>query len=243
MPVQRAFRDLLGSEWVIESQQIQQVKMEVGPGMGSPDFQRMTIPRFTVRDRTVAVAISSQSLTIETTRYKGYDAFRPTAETALLAAEKVLTPDGIARVGMRFIDEIRAPGADKDHPEEWNKWIRPALLGPGAPEHPSGLKLTGLQGLAQFETGSDRTIVVRYGPSYGHAVNSQGPLKRPGAPEPGPFFLLDFDSAWMPLDIPEFSTASLVGECDRLHEPIEGLFDSFITPELLAIFRKEGDAE
>ena len=238
--VQKSFREMLGTEWVTELQRVQQFNVELTPGvMPTRDVQQVTVPRFTVRDRTAAVAITNQSLTIETTRYGGYEVFKPTIETVLTAAEEVFVPDGVARIGMRFIDEIRVPGVDRDAPDTWGDWIDESLLGPGAPGHPPDLKLTGLQGVAQFAVGMERTVVLRYGPGFGHAVNSQGPLLRPGAPEPGPFFLLDFDSAWLPSNIPEFSADALGKECDRLHGPIEELFDSFVKPALVEVFRKE----
>ncbi len=239
MPTQRAFRDLLGSEWVIEMQRVQRVNVQVGQ-MGVPsDVQQFTIPRFTVRDRTVAVVLSGESLTVETTRYKNFPAFRMAIDAALTAASKVLSPDGVARAGLRYIDEIRVPDIDKDNPRDWEKWVDPSLIGPAGPGCANGLRLVGLQCLAQFETGQDRTLNLRYGPMFGHAVNSDGPLKRPSVPQTGPFFLLDFDSSWQPGDIPEFDPELLSVLSAELHAPIEALFDAVVTPQLVEIFREE----
>ena len=59
IPQQRAFRDLLGDNWVIESARIQQLAFSIGPtGPAPPTFNPITIPRFTVRDRSLAVAIT-----------------------------------------------------------------------------------------------------------------------------------------------------------------------------------------
>jgi uncharacterized protein (TIGR04255 family) len=241
MPAQRAFRDLLGPEWVIEMQRIQRVNLQVGIGAPPSDVQQMTIPRFTVRDRTVAVALSNESLTIETTRYKNFAAFRVAINSALEAAAKILAPDGVARVGLRYIDEIRVPGMEKENPKDWEEWVDSSLIGPAGPGCSNGLKLIGLQCLAQFETGQDRTLNLRYGPGFGHAVNTEGPLKRPTAPQAGPFFLLDFDSAWQPSDIPEFDAEYLSQLTAELHAPVEALFDSVVTPQLIEIFRQKDE--
>jgi uncharacterized protein (TIGR04255 family) len=239
LPAQRAFRDLLGPGWVIETQRVQRVSIQMSPGAPPSDIQHAVIPRFTVRDRTVAVALSSESLTIETTRYANFAAFRPAISSALQAAAKVLAPDGVARAGLRYIDEIRVPGVTKDSPEAWGEWLHPSLLGPHERGSSLGLKLLALQCATQYETGADRTLVLRYGPGFGHAVNVEGPLKRPGAPDPGPFFGLDFDSAWQPSDIPEFNSDDLTELSSELHVPIESLFDALVTPKLLKIFREE----
>lgn len=239
LPAQRAFRDLLGSDWVIETQRFARLNVEIGPAGTPSDMKNVIVPRFTVRDRTVAVAISPESITVETTRFTSYETYRPVIASALNAASKVLAPDGIARVGLRFIDEIRVPGVTQDRPGEWAEWLDPSLLGPGAPDHPSQLKLSGLQSIAQFETGPDRMLVLRYGVGFGHAVKVDGPLKRPGAPDPGPFFALDFDSSWSPQDIPEFDPTQVLALCDELEIPVMQLFDSLITEALLSEFRKE----
>jgi uncharacterized protein (TIGR04255 family) len=127
MPLQRSFRDILGEAWVIEAFKVPQISLAVTPtGTASPQtMQSVTIPRFTVRDRTLAVAVTEDSMTIETTRYRHYPEFRETIERAVAAAAAGLVPDGVARVGMRYINEIRVPRIDEDDPALWTSWIAP----------------------------------------------------------------------------------------------------------------------
>src|SRR5665647_379627 len=87
-------------------------------------------PRFTMRDRTLSVAITGASLTVETTRYRQYLDFRSVVARVFDAAAELLNPDGIARVGMRYIDEIRVPGIEAERPSAWRDWIDPSLLPP-----------------------------------------------------------------------------------------------------------------
>jgi len=131
MPLQRSFRDLLGEDWVIESHKIQQVEFAIGPGApGGQTVQQTVVPRFTLRDRTLAVALTDSSLTVETTNYRHYLEFRTVLRRVFAAAAELLQPDGVARVGMRYIDEIRVAGIEADRSADWREWLDPSLLPP-----------------------------------------------------------------------------------------------------------------
>lgn len=239
--VQRSFRDLLGEGWVIESIKAQKVEFDLLPQGGSQTVQHLTIPRFTVRDRTLAVAVTEESLTVETTRYRHYPDFRAVVERALTAAAQVLLPDGVARVGLRYIDEIRSPGVRADHPSDWQPWIDPSLLAPQITAmEGEGFNPAAWEGAVQYETGPGQKLVLRYGPRTGYAVNPAGPLKRHSPPPAGALFLLDFDCFWEPTDIPEFDPAVLLATCDQLRTPIRALFDLLISDKLRKeVFMKE----
>ncbi len=243
LPLQRSFRDLLGDDWVIESHRVQQIEVAFGPGApGGQTGQQTALPRFTLRDRTLAVALTDSSLTVETTNYRHYLDFRAVLERVFSAAAELLQPDGVARVGMRYIDEIRVAGIEEGRSSEWREWLDPSLLPPGLDE------MVGLEyppaawdGAVRYVTGPERSLVLRYGARQGYAVQPRGSLNRPSAPAPGPFFLLDFDSFWEPQDIPEFDAVRLLETCDDLRTPVRSLFDLVITEELLRdVFAKEG---
>ncbi|MGH9103704.1 MAG: TIGR04255 family protein [Acidimicrobiales bacterium] len=242
MNLQRLFRDLLGEGWVIESQKVQQVTLAVSAaGAVSQAMPMLTIPRFTVRDRTLAVAITEESLTVEATRYRHYPNFRETVASAVAAAAEVLVPDGIARVGMRYIDEVRVPGIVEEAPSDWHDWVDSSLLAPQlGGMSGAGFVSTGWEGAAQYRTGPDQKLVLRYGPRAGYVVSPVGPLKRPAPPGPGPLFALDFDCFWEPPDIPEFDPGMIMDTCDQLRSPIRALFDMLVTDKLLAEFTKDG---
>lgn len=240
MNIRRSFRDLLGEEWVLDSQTVQQFAITLGPGGALPQpAPTLTIPRFTVRDRTLAVAVTDQSMTVEATRYKHYPTFREVVRRAVDAATQVLAPDGIARVGMRYIDEIRVPAVGDD-PADWRDWVDASLLAPqlNAMEA-AGFSSIAWEAAAQYQTGPDQRLVLRYGPRTGYAVSPQGPLKRPSVPPPGPLFVLDFDCYWEPVDIPEFDPLTIMATCDQLRAPIRTLFDMLMTDKLHNEFSKE----
>jgi uncharacterized protein (TIGR04255 family) len=242
MPAQRAFRDLLGAQWVIESQKVQQFGMALGPGApGSASVSELVVPRFTLRDRTVSVAIAGPSVTIETTNYRHYPDFRSVLSTVFDAVVELLAPDGVTRLGLRYIDEIRVPGMDPAHAKEWREWLDPSLLAPGLdPMRERGYEAVGWDGVAHYATGVERSLVLRYGARQGYAVQPRGTLSRPTPPPPGPYFVLDFDSFWEPADIPAFDAVALVDECDELRRPVRGLFDLLVTDRLRTeVFMRE----
>jgi uncharacterized protein (TIGR04255 family) len=242
MTVQRAFRDLLGEGWVIESHKVQQFEVALGPGVpGGQSVQRIVVPTFTVRDRTLSVALTDSSLTVETTNYRHYLDFRAVLERVFAAAAELLRPDGVARVGIRYIDEIRVPGVDATGPSGWRDWLDPSLLPPKLDamvdeQH----EPTGWDGAVQYRTGPDRSLVLRYGARQGYVVQPRGSLNRLAAPPAGPLFVLDFDSFWEPADIPEFDPVALIDTCDALRDPVRTLFDLVITDKLRRdVFMKE----
>lgn len=239
--LQRAFRDLLGPHWVIESLKTQKVEIAFGPGgpITQPP-QSQIVSRFTVRDRTRAVAITDESVTIETTAYTHYPDFRETLEKAVNAAADVLVPDGITRIGMRYINEVRVTGLREADPHAWREWVEPSLLAPGLTQMKGyGFPSTVWEGAAQYQTGPDRKLVLRHGPRVGQMMNPSGPLRRPRL-QSDAFFLLDFDSFWEPSDsIPEFVPIEIIEACDQLRTPIRTLFDLLVTKKLVGEFRKE----
>lgn len=232
-PVLRAIKELLGEEWVVEAgkQQALSLAVPAGGGPPSPQLTSEDISRVTARDRTRLVTIRPDALTVEATRYGGYDDFRSLLARAFDAAQRVLTPDGVARLGLRYIDEIQVgPG-----PVDWSAWVHGSLLAP----HAQGLTAASWTGAVQYSFGDDRNLVLRYGPSENPVVSAAGPLLRVRAPKPWPVFVLDFDSFWEPADIPAFEATTLVAACDELRSPVRRLFDQLSTPELLQVYRGE----
>jgi uncharacterized protein (TIGR04255 family) len=134
---------------------------------------------------------------------------------------------------MRYIDEIRVAGIGGDRPADWRQWLDASLLPPKLDEmvH-TGDDPAAWEGAARYNTGPERSLVLRYGTRQGYAVQPRGTLNRPSTPPPGPLFVLDFDSFWEPLDIPEFSPANLTATCDDLRVPVRTLFDLVTTDKL-----------
>jgi uncharacterized protein (TIGR04255 family) len=236
-PTYRAIRDVLGEGWVLENDQAQTVEFEIGPG--GVKGQRSAVEhltRVTVRDRTRVVTVRPESLTVEVTSYMGYADFRQLLASVFRAVENVMKPEGLVRLGMRYIDEIRVP--QPGEPDPWDEWLDPALLAPRA----DGMNIRGWNSAVQYETGPDRKMVLRYGPADRAVVAPAGSLKRAHPPKPGPLFVLDFDSFWEPSGIPAFAEGNLLKACDELRAPEKRLFEQLVSPKLVEeVFRRENE--
>ena len=247
--VQRALGEVLGDEWVVDQVQQPSITVNLGGAMapvptligGAGGFPSGAILRFSVRDRTTAVAMTAGSVTVETTRYGNWPQFRSVLEKAVRTTEKVLRPAGITRVGMRYVNEVRVSDADGT---DWTAWLSPAVLPPAA-QVMSGTGWVPLNwtGTAQYQGEQERYLVLRYGPQPpqpGFAVNPDGPLRRLGPRPAGSFFLLDFDAFWQPSAIPEWDSDVVLETCDQLRKPVRVLFDQVITDRLVAeVFDKK----
>lgn len=238
--VQRAFGEILGNEWIYD-EQAPAVTLNISvPVPGQPLLQSPpaaapgAMLRFANRDRSTAVALTASTVSVETTDYERWPAFRSVLATAVSAAGELLRPSGVKRIGLRYIDEIRIPGIDQ--PTEWAQWLDPAIM-PPAPTAMSdaGDRLLNWNGAALYTIGEDRSLYLRYGPQPaqpGFVVNPEGPLRRPGSRPQGPFFLLDFDSFWQPPTIPNWATDGVMQVADQLRRPVRALFDDLITERL-----------
>ncbi|TNB67202.1 TIGR04255 family protein [Arthrobacter sp. BB-1] len=199
-----------------------------------------SVPKFVSRDQQTAVTFRPDAVVVETTKYKSYESFRSLLETAAKARHGVDPLDAIERVGLRYVDEIRAP---EDASISWEDWVSPKLLGPGVPASLPGLSIVQQQGITVFQSGTPGdSLTLRYGPLVGQAVGSTPNLVRPGVFE-GPFFLIDIDGAWTPPTgvIPEFDVEEILQVCDRLHSPIKDVFESLISEKLRnEVLRNDG---
>lgn len=231
---QHQMREALRKELpLVENVTEEQLELSIGAPLPAA-VQRRTFPRFVTRDRTTAMVVKEEALVLETTSYGGWEeTFRPLAALVVSAFAQATPPDGVLRVGLRYIDEIRVPGIDAGA-GDWREYIDEHLLAAADPGFiPASLKPTVWQGLVQYRTASDSTLTVRYGPQDGHAVNPRGSTRRRNAPPPGPYFLLDSDSAWQAsTDVPEFDVDHVLEICDSLHEPTREFFRIAVTDKL-----------
>jgi uncharacterized protein (TIGR04255 family) len=181
------------------------------------------------RDLRTALTVSRGSFSVETTDYRGWASFRVLLARVLNQRVAIGLPDGVSRVGLRYVDEVRLP-ASTDRAPNWSEWLNEQT----APPVPAGLNLTVAQqqSVVLYETGRPgETLTLRYG-----AVNGPpaviGPA-RPNAPGPGHYFLLDTDAAWQPVDsIPEFDPPWILEAYDQLHTGVSDLFESMLTPRV-----------
>src|SRR5665647_266980 len=213
---------------------------------GQPQVTQTRSPRFTSRDRTTSVTFRTEAIVVETTHYKQFERFVELITLAVSARLEAGPLDGLERVGLRYIDEIRVPELT-DESSSWQQWVDASLMGPASAATQLGLRAAHWQGLTVFETepamtsgaptnvpsnGNVDSLVVRYGPGEGYALDPGGELKR-SVPPPGPFFLLDIDSFWTAGgEVPPAEPDEILAHLIRLHGPVRILFESLITPRL-----------
>jgi uncharacterized protein (TIGR04255 family) len=188
--------------------------------------------RFVNRDNTIAASMKNQAIIVETTAYTSFEAFTEILMQVVDARAKVSSIAGVERIGLRYVMEVRVP-IGVDGRIEWSNWIGEPLLGPQRIA-PSGLILTEWQGAAVYrEPQPGKSLIVRYGPGFGQALDANYHLRRATPAQPGPYFLMDIDSFWTPNGaIPEYNRSELVAIYEDLYGPARVVFQDMLTDRL-----------
>lgn len=225
-----ALRDSLRDTLPIyDRQMVNEVEVNLLPGQGPGSRMSQTeIHVFRSRDKRTSLTIGPRAFSLETSDYDGWPKFRDLLLVALNARTAASQIDGVERVGLRYIDEIRIPGAPGTAPS-WADWLDPSVVAP----IPIELKLEVLQQqcVIQYRTENpEDTLTLRYGAVNGPpAVN--GPI-RTEVPDDGHYFLLDTDAAWTPRTVPQYAPEQLLSVADRIHDGTQELFESVLTERL-----------
>lgn len=204
--------------------------VEINPMTG--EQKHIRFPRFVSRDLHTSISFRVDAVVVETTDYRGWNWFRSVLDIAVRTRQDVAPVDGIERIGLRYVDEVRPPQkylADLS----WPDWVVSELMGPTEKVKIPGLKLEQQQGVVSYSMSTPGdTLTLRFGPNLGQAVASNQNLVRKFN-DSGPFFLIDVDAAFTPTNaVPEFSPSEILNTSDRLHEPIGSLFELLVTEKL-----------
>lgn len=144
-------------------------------------------------------------------------------------------PDAVERVGIRYLNEIRPQDAG---PIDWTDWLNPAVLGQIELGESVGLPAKQWQGQAVYGPEEGRSLVLRYAPGEGQAIETSQELVRSKF-TPGPFMWIDIDSFWLhETTLPEFDAEVILARCVDLHTPLRTLFEKKITPNLREVLRR-----
>lgn len=212
---------------ILEQEEVQQVNLETG------EHTAHSQKKLVARDRRTAITFRPDAMTLEVTDYPGWEEFRSIVHAMVTARQDVAPVDGCIRIGLRYINEIRASLAE---PSGWAYWVAESLLGPGTQLADLKLTTTAQRHVIQCEGPEPGdSLTLRYAGARGAVIQSTPFLQRlKEPPAEGDFFLIDIDSAWSDpcKGIPALD-AHLVDEvAERLHTPIGPLFESLITSEL-----------
>ena len=214
-------------EYLPIERQAQDMAWSMGAG-GNPTPTAERFVRYVNRDNTLAGSMKTQALVIETTAYTSFESLVDLAMRVMDARAQVSSIVGVERIGLRYVLEVRVPvGAGGRI--EWANWIAEPLLGPQGVA-PGGLTLTEWQGAAVYrEAQPGKSMIVRYGPGLGQALDPNYHLRRTIPVQPGPFFLLDIDSFWTPVgSIPEYNRDAVLATFQNLYEPARAVFQEML---------------
>jgi len=168
--------------------------------------QSSTVWRLTTFDQTWSVLLAQDAVTIETTAYVDWPDFRARFIEAVEAVAKVVPISARERIGLRYVNEVRA-GVNPN----WAEFINSDLLGwAGNPKLTHDLA----HHIAEARYAVDEYLVIfRYG------------QVRPAIPSTDaapPFYLLDIDCS--DNRAAPFELDSTVETLDRFNEAIWRLF-------------------
>ncbi|GFG86906.1 TIGR04255 family protein [Mycolicibacter algericus] len=217
------------SQWVPILEREEGRQFNIGTG----EQVAFSMPKLVARDRHIAITFRPDAMTLEMTDYPGWEVFNKIITAMVVARQDVAPVDGCVRVGLRYINEVRAPLGGHG----WSEWVVDSLLGPQDQLAELKLTPTAQQHVVQCEaTGAGDTLTLRYGAAKGVVIPSTLTLQRLKEPktQEEDFFLIDIDSAWADPHnrVPPLDSELVDATAQRLHEPIGPLFESLIKPDL-----------
>ena len=218
-------------------QTVNTVQLPFPPGAGAIGASLTALPsagsaiRMLNRDRSRSATLGPTSLQMEISIYEGFEDFAASIRQVLQAIAEVGIVQGIERLSLRYIDEIRIPGIS-DAPG-WASYIDQRLLGPGLfpafPPHATEVS-------AHYDLGDGLSLQLRAAAMPADAqptVSPAGPLRLRHSAS-GPYFLLDTTGAWTLAsgEVPRFVVDDVLQLSERLHDPLHQLFEESITERL-----------
>lgn len=206
----------------IEAVANQEVAFQVGPD--GPDAKISTREvgwQLSAPDGSVSAVLTSDVIRLQTTGYTRWsESLAKPLEIILVAAQPVLQPQLVARVGVRFINRFVNP--DARHPRDWTGSIEGPFLGPVLDEM-LGDKIISTQQQMEISLGAAQGAIVRHGAFVDAAERG------------GVSYLLDIDmynQAGLRAD-----TSVIMEEATRLDRTALTLFQRITTSEMRAQMR------
>lgn len=203
--------------------------LRVADGAEAPE-----VARFQVVDSaaTTAITLWPTSLVIESTDYEHFGGFAAIVAAVFEAFVAGLQPTAIARVGLRYVDELH-PDPPALAPTDWAKWVDPRLVNVAAI---TARPVVGFGGGITIDLGDHCLVGFRFATAPGPAVEAGETLKLRSRPRT-PALVLDTDAFWQPPTAEQLAPTALVGLLNRLHDAVRELFDKLITDASRDLFR------
>ena len=240
-PLKRGLADAVP---IMRAEEVMNFAINIGPAGPQPQPSAATVFRLESRDQKTRVVIRPEAMAFETVSYPGWTEFRALVERALTLRQEISPIDGIERIGLRYIDEIR-PREDAGQSTDWKQWVQESMLAPTFTPTGEALVVQQQQCAVQYMLPTpDQTLTLRYGAVDGpSAIQPNDPRALGGAAvSSSPHFLIDTDAAWtLPLGgtMPEFEVNALLNLADELHEPSRAIFEAAITDYARGEFNRD----
>ena len=204
-----------------------QIQVSIGDVAASP-LSTTNSWQFSDRDGTWQIVLTPTSLSIETRGYSDFDEFLARLREALEALTQHIQPAAAIRIGLRYINELRAEDTD------WRQIVSAPMLGPLAEPafYAHTAQVAGVQQLV-MRTADGIGLTIHQG------LLPTGALVRPrqGKPSPNsPFYLLDFD-VFREVPAPSSFPMDVKRLCDDVsgfHDIVYRLFRWSITDDYLS---------
>lgn len=181
---------------------------------------------------TLAITVWPGSLAVESSDYKQFSLFKEKALAAFSEVSPHLSGRSVHRIGLRYVDEIH-PDPSPTKPEEWGRWVNPALV---SLARITDDPVVGLGGGVTIDVGDECMVSFRYSTVPGPAIQSSGLLQLRPRPST-PALLLDTDGYWQPSSRSAIGTVRVSAVVDRIHDAIAAVFHQVITDESRTLFR------
>lgn len=203
-PIYREMRDLIGSEWVI-----------------TDDI------RIISKQGTKVITVQPDMVSVEVSDYSSFDDFRSLLGSIASSVERLIRPDGISRLGLKYFNEITVPETLPD----WSRWLHQSALQEDPLEdgemQPQRSNLLPSMWSVLYKIEPDRRLALSCSTSDEPTASPYGPLERSG-PVDGQVFSIGLDSFWQPSETPKFTTKIIIEAADSLHAPLTDLADRII---------------
>jgi uncharacterized protein (TIGR04255 family) len=199
-------------------------------------FQPDGSPKFSALDRfeSLGIVLQTKSVAIQTNSYSNYETFEEQIKTALMAVHRVVNISLSERIGLRYVNLVRLEIGEK-----WSDYLNPGLLGldansVGVSQWASRSELVGPTKLGNLAVRCSQS-----GQPIPPDLVISGSLNNPPKLAPGEIVTtLDFDHYVEKSS--DFEVAAVVSTFEQLHEMLDVVFATAVTPQALLKWGKEG---
>jgi uncharacterized protein (TIGR04255 family) len=122
-----AFQEGVRAEYPVAKPRAGELLISVGPSGAAAPTSQQGPWQFQTQDEQWTVAVTPESVSLETTSYLRYEDFRLRLQEVLRVATDTIKPARQERIGLRYVNEISHP--DARSVSDWQRFLDPELLG------------------------------------------------------------------------------------------------------------------